>query len=203
MKDNVILGYDQIYYPVKKDIDKFTKKEAADYFEWYVSHIQNRIAYLETFAKINLDFSEESLTNIWEWFFKNAVIEKTPDESLTEIHSKLTKFLPEDLAITIATERKKRFTEESISIINDIAMYFGQTCVNNNKSIYWGYHTNKRKDSFYNRPLLMGFLDRDYNPPFEAHFDPAFHVFDSAHAMINKGYSDSLMRLYNKWKRLF
>ena len=82
-------------------------------------------------------------------------------------------------------------------------MYFGQTCVNNNESIYWGYHTNKRLDSFYNRPILMGFRDRDYNPPFEAHFDPAFHVYDSAHAMINQGYSDSLMILYNKWKRMF
>lgn len=110
---------------------------------------------------------------------------------------------PDDLTKTILKEQSIQLTLESEYMIRDIAMYFGEVLVKNHCSLYWGYHTKTKKDSFANLPLLMGFEDRDFNPPFHASFDPVFIVQGFARRLIDHEENQhDLVRMYEKWKRM-
>jgi len=194
--------YDILIPPITKPFEEFTLNEAENYFNWHMSNLVERVLYLKKYSKVQLDYSVNSLIDIWAWFLKVAGAEKTPKEKLDEIKNQL-KGKPKDLINTILQEQSEQFTLETEYIIRDIAMYFGEVIVKNNSSIYWGYHTDTKKDSFANLPLLMGFEDRDFNPPFNAAFDPVFiihgiacNLFDGSH---NK---NDLVGMYKKWQRM-
>lgn len=196
------IDYNILVPPILKPFEQFTKKEVSEYFSWYKKQINKRIEYLQSVSNVNLNYSSESLVNIWEWFLKRAETEKTPKSKLAEIKKEL-KGQPKEITEAILFENQEQFSLETEYIIYDIAMYFGEVCIHNNQSLSWGYHTDVTRDSFANRPLLVGFEDRDYNPPFKAHFDLNFIVRGIA-CNIFDGDQDKkdLLNIYDKWKRM-
>lgn len=199
-KKNIV--YDILIPPLDKPFSEFSYAEAKSFFDWYIDNIPHRIEYLQSFSKINLDLSVDSLETIWDWFLSNASIEKTPSPRLDKIKSQLIN-LPNEIAKSIIDENSIQFTLQTEYILRDIAMYFGEVCVQNSKTIYWGFHTDLAKDSFANKPLLMGFCDRDFTPPFKTSFDPEFTVHNIACNLFD-GDADKadLRNMYNKWLRL-
>lgn len=86
--------------------------------------------------------------------------------------------------------------------IRDIAMYYGEVEIRNNNALYWGYHTDIKEDSFANRPLIIGYEDRDYNPPFQFHSDPDFFVQCCAKGLlVNYTYPSELLEGYQKMQK--
>ena len=154
------LHYEVLIPPIIKPFELLNGAEAKEYFNWYIEHIPERVNYLQTYSKVELDYSMNSLIEIWKWFLKNASIEKTPQKRMKSLMEEL-KNSPREIAKGIIEENKRQFSLETEYIIRDIAMYFGEVCVKNHNSIYWGYHTDIKKDSFANKPILMGFEDRD------------------------------------------
>lgn len=167
------LKYNILIPIIVKPFEEFTKQETQEYFDWYISKIPERVQYLSTYSGVILDYSLDSLVNIWVWFIKIAEKEKTPKIRIKELKEQL-KGLPKDIADAILQENREQLTLETIYIARDIALYYGEVYVRNNKPLYWGYHTDINKDSFANRPLIMGFEDRDYTPPFQFNIDPVF-----------------------------
>lgn len=196
------LNYDILIPPITKPFETFSLNEAEDYFNWFISNLDKRAFYLEKYSNARLDYSVDSLIEIWSWFLKVADIEKTPKEKLDEIKVQL-KGKPKDFINNIIQEQLEQFTLETEYVIRDVAMYFGEVIVRNNNSIYWGYHTDIKKDSFANRPLLMGFEDRDFDPPFKASFDPVFTVRGIACNLFdNSQNKNDLVGMYKKWQRM-
>ncbi len=196
------LIYDILIPPIAKPFEEFTVKEAENYFNWHMSNLNERALYLAKYSNVQLDYSVNSLINIWTWFLKVAEIEKTQKEKLNEIRNQL-KSKPKDFIDTILKEQSEQFSLETEYIIRDIAMYFGEAIVKNNNSIYWGYHTDIKKDSFANMPLLMGFEDRDFNPPFQTAFEPVFIVHGIACNIFDNGHNkNDLVNMYKKWQRM-
>lgn len=196
------LKYDILIPPLSKPLDMLSLEEATNYFEWYINSIPTRIEYLKRISNLQLDLSPESLIPLWSWFLKQAEIENTPKAKLEELNSQI-KAIPYDIASTVLEENKTQFSLQTEYILRDIAMYFGEVCVKNNQAIYWGFHTDAGKDSFANRPILMGFLDRDFSPPFQAEFDPTFTVRCIACNLFDGDASkQDLKRMYDKWKRM-
>ena len=76
----------------------------------------------------------------------HATIDKAPKERMNQLKQEL-KDTPKEIASAIIEENKLQFTLETEYILRDIAMYFGEVNVRNNASIYWGYHTDIKKDS--------------------------------------------------------
>jgi hypothetical protein len=163
------LKYDILIPPLGKPYEKLNATEAKDYFNWYISRIEERTQYLSDFSGIELNYSTNSLVVIWGWFLKNAEIEKTPSAKLDAIKKQL---VDSPFLHVVLAESKEQFSLETEYIMRDIAMYYGNVFVKNHKSLYWGYYTDTKKDSFANIPLVMGFEDRDFEPPFKASFDP-------------------------------
>ena len=196
------LTYDILIPPLKKPFEKFSKTEAKEYFDWYIGKIPERIDYLRAYSGLNLDLSPESLVTIWAWFLKNAEVEKTPRIRIDEL-KRQTKDLPPDIRRTVIRENSRQLSLQTEYMVRDITMYFGEVCVVNNEAIHWGYHTDIKKDSFANRPILQGFLDRDFSPPFKAGFDPGFMVRGGAFSLLHGETSENELKiLYDKWQRM-
>ena len=196
------LEYDILVPPLQKSFEKMSPKEADEYFEWYIAKIDSRVKYLEKFASVTLDYSVKSLNNIWGWFLKNAEVEKTPEIQLKELRKQL-KGQPKEIIDDIIDEQSVQFSLQTEYIIRDIAMYFGEVCIKNNSAISWGYHTNIKEDSFANMPVLMGFEDRDFNPPFNAYFELNFIIRGLASNIFDGDQKRSdLVDMYKKWQRL-
>ena len=196
------LNYDILVPPFYKPFEKFNSKEAEIYFKWYISQLKNRIDYLEGYSDTSLNYSVNSLVDIWEWFLNIAEIEKTPKIKRAEIIKQL-KGQPKEIAEAVLKDQSKQFSLKTEYILRDIAMYFGEVYVKNNSSISWGYHTDVKLNSFANMPLLVGFEDRDYKPPFKASLEPvrmlhiqACNIFDGSQS------NDDLYNLYKTWQKM-
>ena len=194
--------YDALIPPFDKPFENFTPEEAKKYFEWFTDQLNSRVEYLRSYSNIDLDYSVSSLVDVWDWFLNNAKIEKTPKSRLKQLDLEL-KNLPNEIRGEVLKEQSEQFTHETECIMLDIAMYFGEVYVRNNNSITWGYHTDIHLDSFANMPLLVGFEDRDFTPPFKTHFELSFTVKGLAYnIMDNDAKKEDLLEMYNKWQRM-
>lgn len=196
-----ILKYDILIPSNVKAFEEFTKEEIDEYFKWFVNKIPERVTYLSTYSGVCLDFSVNSLVDIWDWFIKTAEIEKTPQIRMKELKEQL-KGQPKEIADATLKENREQLTLETMYIARDIAMYYGEVFVRNNKSLYWGYHTDVKADSFANRPLIMGFEDRNYSPYFQFHSDPVFFVQCCAEGiLVDSTYPTELLEGYQKMQK--
>jgi len=193
--------YDILIPENTKPFEEFSKTETEEYFSWYINKIPERAQYLSLFSSILLDHSVESLVGIWSWFIKIAKKEKTPAIKITELKMQL-KGQPKEFIDSIIQENKEQLSLETMYIARDIAMYFGEVAVKNNKALYWGYHTDIKKDSFANRPLVMGYEDRSFTPPYKFYIDPDFTVQSFANGILsNSTYSTELLEGYQKMQK--
>lgn len=200
--NNKRLSYDILIPPIKKTFEEFNSSEAETYFKWHISQLCNRIKYLQEYSNIALNYSVDSLGDIWGWFLTVAEIEKTPKVKMNEIRRQL-KGQPKEIAEAVLKEQSRQFTLETEYIMRDIAMYFGEVYVKNNSSISWGWHTDIKTDSFANMPLLVGFEDRDFEPPFKVNFEPVEMLHIQACNIFDNSQDDKdLLNLYNTWQRM-
>ena len=132
-------------------------KQAEQYFQWFITEKDKRIQQLEKFIKcddesINLDYSEESLLKVWKWFEPKIMFENKTDEELEiEIAKRPEKFK------TSIPHSPQKITTFTLALAMDISIYWGETLVVNNPTIYWGYKTSSKTLDGINRPVLLGF----------------------------------------------
>ena len=176
------LDYKILIPPVSKPYAKFTINEAKKYFEWYINQIPFRIKYLEEVSECRLDMTSQSLVSLWQWFLNSAEVEDTPKKRMAEL-KRLRKKSP--FAEDILRENKVQFSLKTEYIIRDIGMYVGQFFVENSNKLYWSFLTDTEDGFLVNVPLISGFMDYEFNPPFPMQFEPnhmvgviASNVFD-------------------------
>lgn len=116
--------------------------EARAYFLWFEKQVEKRIKYLREYLAENkascmLDYSEESLSNLWIWYrgCRNLAREKINENK--EIEKEL-------FGILAAIEM-------------DIAIYFAETLIHNHPQLYWDYVKKGTKLYAYHQPVVMGF----------------------------------------------
>lgn len=193
--------YDILVPPLSKPVNQFTEAEAQAYFEWYIEKIEERVNYLSSYTKLNLDYSPNSLVRLWGWFLKNAKIETTPKARLADLEKELTTS-GSPFTNDVLNENARQLSLETEYIIRDIGMYWGEVFVKNHSSVYWGFYTTPKKDSFVNHPLLLGFPneifpDRD-GPPFE----PIHMAKVQASKLLRRTASpNDLLQIHRVWER--
>ena len=183
-------------------VQKYTEmsvKQAKENFDWFISKIPERIVYLRNRCALDLqistsllDISAESLIPIWEWFIYIARIEKTPNDEV-ETMKKTYAHLGDSFI------NYEKFTVNTEFIIRDIGMYLGQVFITHHSIINWSFYT-KPKNHFVNRPILVGFEDKKYNPPYKTVFDPIGMTRGEAISLFdNTAHKKGLYDLYAKW----
>ncbi len=159
-----MIDYEYMLCPFEfKDFEEMKKKEAEEYFNWYVSEVDNRINYLNEYIKKDtnnnvsfLDYTPESLIPLWNWFQTKITF---VEESKEEIERKAKEF-PKELQY-IAYENTKKPSVQTLGITTDVANYFAEVFRKNNPSIYWGYFTKPKNHISVNEPVLLGFVRKD------------------------------------------
>lgn len=182
------LNYDILIPPLEKSFDLFSPDEAEIFFRWHQDNISARIAYLTNITGCILDYSFDSLISLWSWFLKSAQVETIPNEMKNEIREHLSNHHIKHIEYVIS-EESQQLSLQSQYMIRDISMYVGEIFTNFSSKIKWAYHTNVEQDSFANIPLLDGFEDNNFSPPFHMQFEPthmlsvvAANLFDNTHS---------------------
>lgn len=158
------MKYEIAYYPYEyPGFENMTKKQAEQYFNWYVSIIDERIAYLQNFIKEDgggflLDYTPESLKTLWEWFEPKMYLEEMPQEWYEEQLAKQPAWAREFI-------KKEDLSQETKKIIFDVATYLGETMRKNHKDVLrWDYVKKPKNDVSFNRPVLIGFSSSKFDP---------------------------------------
>ena len=148
--------------PIEKgDFLSFTKREAEIYFNWYIEHIDERIEYLCEYVhsqgqSIELDFSVNSIIEIWDWYVKQIKIERYTRSELEEIAKEYPQWIREEI---ISDDIKLSY--ETLAICSDVAIYFAEVFRRQNENdISWGFFTKPKKQYSVNEPVLLGFIGK-------------------------------------------
>ena len=140
----------------KIKFEEFTPKMAKEYFEWYINEREHRLTILKKYLSeihedITLDFSPESLIPLWSWY-ETQIVEE--DKDPYELQAEKEQY-PEWVRDHISD---KKISMETLKFTWDVAIYFAEVMVRNNKEkISWGYITRSKRHIHVNRPVLKGF----------------------------------------------
>lgn len=197
------ITYSILIPPLSKEIAKLNANEANNYFKWYQSKIQERIDYLSYFCidylnlkQEKLEFEPQSLLYIWECFLKVAEIE-TKSENV-DINMKDYKRKSEGV---FGNDDTRQLSLQTEYILRDIGMYVGELFVKYHPQIYWSFYTEPKTDFFVNQPLLLGFEDKEFTPPFQMEFEPIHMVGGKAANLLDGTQKKTdLLNLYRKWE---
>lgn len=180
--------YQYLPPPFDKSVYDLTARETADYFDWYMEKLPERVAYVSGVcarelgvSREKLDCSPESLILLWKWFRRRA--KKCPGP-------------------TPANPRQKVLTPETELLLRDVGMYLGETLRKNVPGLTWTYYTEPDNDFFANHPLLMGFVDMTTGKPFHAVFEPIHMAGVQACKLLRwESSSYDLYNLYCLWAK--
>ena len=143
-----------------ESFETMSKKEAQKHFEWYISQIPMRLSLLEKAYKItednqiNLDFTRESLVNLWKWMLpKISVTEKTVEEIKVEKDS-----LPEWVADYV---EPYKISTETLILAKDVSIYFAQSFIERYPNLSWSIKFKPKNLYCVNRPIVLGFKYND------------------------------------------
>lgn len=137
--------------------EEMKKKQAEQYYRWYVDTLDERVCRLqkhimETGNTLVLDKTPESLIGLWEWFEPRIELSQKTDLELEDE----AKGFSERMRYHVM-ENSKKLSVETVTIAWDIAAYFGEVVIVNNPQIRWGYLSTPKKLNGVNRPRLFGF----------------------------------------------
>jgi len=192
--------YEILLPPKKIDYEHWNKTEATAYLEWFASSVPTRASYLlskcfkEKKTVINCMESPAALVDVWGWFLKHAVIEDKPKDlyqkQLEEAHPFGEAFIG-----------RKRFDVKTEYVIRDIAMLVTAMFLSRDSSLNLVIEKKSDKHVFKNHPVIKGFIDTSYHPPFPTVFEPVHMVRVQALKKLKGVEEESdLLFLYQKWE---
>ena len=186
--------------PLGLNLYELTPKQAEENLRWFLGKIPERIGYLSERCASDLaipleclDCSPESLKSIWKWFTETALIVQTPDEEIRLMQKQYA-----HLGDSFVNKTKLSVVTEFI--VRDIGMYLGEVFTSASSNIKWDLLTKPKNDFFYNHPVLAGFEDYSFTPPFKAVFEPIHMAGIQAAKLLGGDKNDTnLFGVFNKW----
>lgn len=198
--------YNLDFPPMGVDYNSWDNKTAKAYYDWYISQIPFRTAYLcnriSSDLKIDsslLDFSPKSLNIIWDWYLKIAIIKKTDAQELEKFKKTQLYQLVGESSINY-----EKLSLNSLIIQRDIGMYLAEVFLRECPLLTWTFThdspSKKVKDFFNNRPQLTGFI----HDGSVVSFEPIHMVGVQASRLLNDTCETSdLYNLYELWSEKF
>lgn len=174
-----------------KDFRGLSKKQAEEYFQWYIGQTDLRIrqlwAYIQSTGKNNFscEYTPESLVGLWEWFEPHIYLEEKNSEDFLMELSKTPEWLHSSIP-------KEEFTTMTLALIVDISFYFAKTFIMRNPNIVWGYFTKPKNEVSVNMPVLLGFKSN-------MKLDPRRIVSVCARKSYRESNPNRLFDIYNVW----
>jgi len=207
-KNDNMKTYLPLPIPVDKPFPELNKKEAKNYFDWFLAHLDERADYLRekissslNISEEQLDYSLDSFKPIWKWFLQVAEISKTPPKILKQLEKSLSG-QPRSFISHMLNQSSKELSVFTEYVLRDIGMYIGKTFILNFSSLKWTIKHAPKSYVHVNVPLIVGFVDdnEEYPKPFYPDMDPidiartpAMNLFDNTQSEAD------LYNLCMKW----
>lgn len=173
--------------------EKMNKKQAKEYFDWFILQTESRILELQAYAKLHgithsvFDDSIRSLIPVWEWYESQITLtKKSPEEIQRELIGR-PKWMH-----GIIEQSTERLSDLTIATAIDLSFYFAKVFLIHNPSISWGIRTKPKSLASVNRPVLTGFIK-------DMILDPSRIVIVSAEKSSRAPFSTRLLDLYQTW----
>ena len=150
------MNYPLMEMPFKiTSFELLTKKQAEQYFQWFLEVKESRMQQLEDFisqsgGSISLDKTPESLVGLWKWFEDRIEWEDKTEKEIADESSSI----PEQFRDVVPVSTKK-LSVQTLVLAMDISIYWGETLIANNAGVHWGYKTSPKKLEGVNRPQLI------------------------------------------------
>ena len=168
-----------------------SKKQAEEYFRWYVGQSTIRIDQLYKYIQstggtaFSCEYTPDSLIALWSWFETQIyMVEKSAEEYQAEL-----KRFPEWMHDSIS---KKVFSVRTLAIITDISFYFAETFIKHNPTVRWGYFTKPKNEVSVNMPVLLGFKSN-------MKLDPRRIIWVCASESYEQHDKNRLLNIYQTW----
>lgn len=203
-------NYRVLPLPVTRPLCELSHHETDTFFQWFLSHVEERINYLTAYISLKENTSEshaslspDSLIPLWAWFISVAQIEK-PSRAYNSFFPAKMEDPKKSFSDYIANSNEKCFSVKTEYILRDVGMYLGQVFVENNPCIFWTYYEQPKEDFFVNTPVLSGFEDSRFTPPFKMVFEPIHMAgVQAAKLLKDEGRNEDLYNLYCEWVERF
>lgn len=186
--------YTTLLIPLDKPFYELSKDEAREYFEWFISNIDERSDYLRAKVSDNLnvpidclDFSLDSLKIIWKWFLQVAEVSKTSKRALKKLKKSLIG-QSKSFINNFLKQCENELSSDTEYILRDIGMYLARIFVGNYSCLKWTIRYTSESYVYVNVPLITGFVDDNpnYPKPFSLELEPielarisAMNLFDN------------------------
>ncbi len=175
-----------------KEFYEMNKKEAKEHFEWYISEIPHRIEILKNIyeelggKKENLDYSINSLEDLWKWYLKNVQIIDKSEKEILEEKEALPEWLKNEKIML------KKISIPWLAIAMDISIYLGEVFVRNNPQLQWTFVTKPKKIIHVNKPVIGDFKNDK--------MDTRHILYVLTLKIVNNTTNEkALLNLYNVW----
>ena len=159
------MEYEMMIPPFERvDFKDMKKRQAQEYFDWYIEECEKRMCFLRNQLQIDgieepLDYSIESLITVWRWM-ENQI---TYRELKTEEYQKKKDSYPEWMQPYVS---QNDFSYKTLMYCMDVAIYFARVVIMNSEgNVKWGFFTSPKTSASVNEPTLLGFKHHmDLNP---------------------------------------
>lgn len=141
-----------------KPFVKMNKKEAQQHFDWYLQQIPLRIQVLYDLTNgiVKLDYSKESLIDIFKWYLSVIEVRTLTDEEIQKDLDELRQY-PD----FIYEDEKERLLQNPVDLeVNDyalamdIAIYYAETIIKHNTQVQWTFLTKPKSYIYLNESIL-------------------------------------------------
>lgn len=172
---------------------ELSNTEAEEYFKCYMSVKYKRINNLEKYInendnkKIVLDYSVQSLDNLWNWFKSQIELEDMTEADYQKICDGKPKWLQERIR-----EEKTKVSIMTWCICQDIAVYFGEVMIKKHEALHWDYFVKPKNAINVKEPIVTGFMKGLYFSPFQ--------ILATLTKRAARNEESSLKEMYLKWE---
>lgn len=154
--------YEIIQPPFTLKFAEMSKKELADYFQWFMRVIPDRINELANairqtsgFEAWQPDKTPSSLNALGDWLSTHVETRERTQNELREIKSRSSYRF--DVS-------GKELTNETVSLAMDTGIYVSQVFLHNCPSLRWNQPLGSKKFFDYGQPVLSEFIPAPFNP---------------------------------------
>ncbi len=134
--------------------DRMSRKEARAHFKWFIANKDRIIEELDRFyfasSGKHLDYSAESLADVWDWCLDNVLIVPKTKAELKQEFMESSEFNVEHILTT-------KIDEVWMYIIRDIYIYLSECLVRKFSSLRWDIQVTAKTYIGFNMPGIYGF----------------------------------------------
>lgn len=172
---------------------EMNKKEAEEYFRWFIKQIDYRIQLLEdNMTNCDLNYKRDSFLCLYNWFERNVSYRKMTNQEIEEEKENIIDLLKENIDVGEET-----FTDETVSICFDIGIYLGESIRNAVEGVNWTFDTSSKKHINYAQPTLK-------KDGIKVELNPKNIMEILARKTIEgRAKESALMDLYDTWVKFF